>query len=188
MQTKLIFLPGDSLANPTHNLEKEKEKKIRAICGLRCLEQYERFPLVSLWAKMFAASLIGMEDWYSRRCALSWKVMGIKSRPLLYLRARLTPHIRENGFGLLPTPTASAIGENQSNHQIHISKDGVAKPIRESGVKGNSNLYATLQVRGLLVKQEIGQSSQLNPRFMAEMMGFPVNWTELPFLSGETKL
>ena len=31
-----------------------------------------------------------------------------------------------------------------------------------------------------------GQTSQLNPRFVAEMMGFPTNWTELPFQSGET--
>jgi hypothetical protein len=165
-------------------------------------------------------------------------------------------------MGLLPTPTASAIGESQSNHQLHISKDGVAKPIRESGMKGNSNLYATLQVRGLIptptafdyntprkpetfkkaqerhkakgvnlqnpLKQMaamgmlptpvageyrdtgegvktgnfkqmnltrtiakdnpewIGKNSQLNPRFVAEMMGFPPNWTELPFQNGET--
>jgi len=30
-----------------------------------------------------------------------------------------------------------------------------------------------------------GKTSQLNPRFVAEMMGFPPNWTELPFQSGE---
>lgn len=30
-----------------------------------------------------------------------------------------------------------------------------------------------------------GKSSQLNPQFVAEMMGFPTNWTELPFLSGD---
>ena len=32
-----------------------------------------------------------------------------------------------------------------------------------------------------------GKTSQLNPQFVAEMMGFPVNWTVLPFLNGETK-
>jgi hypothetical protein len=31
-----------------------------------------------------------------------------------------------------------------------------------------------------------GAGSQLNPRFVAEMMGFPPNWTELPFQSGGT--
>jgi len=29
-----------------------------------------------------------------------------------------------------------------------------------------------------------GAGSQLNPRFVAEMMGFPPNWTEFPFLNG----
>jgi hypothetical protein len=32
----------------------------------------------------------------------------------------------------------------------------------------------------------VGGCSQLNPRFVAEMMGFPPNWTESPFQSGET--
>lgn len=32
---------------------------------------------------------------------------------------------------------------------------------------------------------KIGQTSQLNPLFVAEMMGFPTNWTVLPFQSGE---
>ena len=35
------------------------------------------------------------------------------------------------------------------------------------------------------IKLKTGSKSQLNPRFVAEMMGFPPNWTELPFLSGE---
>jgi len=30
-----------------------------------------------------------------------------------------------------------------------------------------------------------GKTSQLNTRFVAEMMGFPKDWTELPFLNGE---
>ena len=29
-----------------------------------------------------------------------------------------------------------------------------------------------------------GKTSQLNPRFVSEMMGFPVDWTVLPFLNG----
>jgi hypothetical protein len=159
-------------------------------------------------------------------------------------------HTEEIEFGLLPTPTASAIGESQSNNHIYISKDGVAKPIRQSGIKGNSNLYATLQVRGLLptptamdstnatatmkssqvkegsmhsvtlsrwanrqlttprasdfqpkwpsenwigksdlssvVNHELGNRSHLSPQFVMEMMGFPTDWTLLPFLNGET--
>jgi hypothetical protein len=36
------------------------------------------------------------------------------------------------------------------------------------------------------VRQIVGTTSQLNPRFVGEMMGFPPNWTELPFQNGET--
>jgi hypothetical protein len=32
---------------------------------------------------------------------------------------------------------------------------------------------------------QTGKTSQLNPRFVLEMMGFPPDWTELPFQSGE---
>jgi DNA-cytosine methyltransferase len=39
-----------------------------------------------------------------------------------------------------------------------------------------------------VTQQKTGTTSQLNPRFVAEMMGFPPNWTELPFLSGEKNL
>jgi hypothetical protein len=134
-----------------------------------------------------------------------------------------------------------------------VSKEGVAKPIRESGTKGNSNLYATLQYRGMLptprvlmptdspeteivgnssirkngtqfgvnletlanrgllptprasdermhwktenwkgddlgshINEMLGTRSHLSPQFVLEMMGFPPDWTLLPFLSGET--
>jgi hypothetical protein len=33
-----------------------------------------------------------------------------------------------------------------------------------------------------------GRHGQLNPRFVAAMMGFPANWTELPFQHGEPKV
>lgn len=32
-----------------------------------------------------------------------------------------------------------------------------------------------------------GKGGRLNPRFVAEMMGFPINWTELPFQSDTRK-
>jgi hypothetical protein len=59
-------------------------------------------------------------------------------------------------FSMLPTPMASDWSGSKTKR------------------KGNTQLTETL-----------GVSSQLNPRFVAEMMGFPPNWTELPFQSGE---
>jgi len=44
--------------------------------------------------------------------------------------------------------------------------------------EGNSDLCSVFQ-------DGSGKISQLNPRFVAEMMGFPTNWLELPFRSIE---
>jgi hypothetical protein len=38
---------------------------------------------------------------------------------------------------------------------------------------------------GSQVNDILGTRSHLNPQFVAEMMGFPPNWTELPFQSGD---
>jgi hypothetical protein len=36
------------------------------------------------------------------------------------------------------------------------------------------------------MKLNTGKTSQLSPQFVLEMMGFPTDWTLLPFLNGET--
>jgi hypothetical protein len=65
-------------------------------------------------------------------------------------------------FAMLPTPTAE---DNPAKNTGKRNQDG-------------------LQKRAF---QTTGQTSQLNPRFVAEMMGFPSDWTILPFQNGETK-
>jgi site-specific DNA-cytosine methylase len=62
---------------------------------------------------------------------------------------------------LLPTPMAS---DNPGKNTGERNQDSIPKRIRDSG----------------------GKTSQLNPLFGAEMMGFPTDWTVLPFLAGET--
>jgi hypothetical protein len=116
---------------------------------------------------------------------------------------------------LLPTPTASdatmaqVVGEND---QYRITATGMPRKTTQHGVDGSVGLARlgvfgmlptpTLQeyknstsppsqlnrnhVVGFLMRGGISAGSLLNPRFVAEMMGFPPNWTELPFLSGET--
>jgi hypothetical protein len=206
MQTKLIFSREDSHVNPTQWRENDKAKKMNATYGLRCLEQYERFPRVSSWAKMFAASLIGMEGWYSRRCALSWKVMGIKSRPLLYLRARSVRHIEGIEYGSsLPTPNAmdwntAAKRETYEARKERHAKNGVnlqmtlrqmAKlqmlptPTCQDAKQKENSPSQQHKINQLSICVAGGSNSQLNPQFVGEMMGFPPNWTELPFQSGE---
>lgn len=66
--------------------------------------------------------------------------------------------------GLLPTPTAS----DKNTGTTKERKDGAS---RMSDLKHN-------------IAHQYGRNSQLNPRFVAEMTGFPVDWTVLPFLNG----
>lgn len=65
--------------------------------------------------------------------------------------------------GLLPTPKAQEARGNTSvdRGKMNLS-DGIAKRYKPAG-----------------------KTSQLSHRFVAEMMGFPTDWTELPFLNSE---
>lgn len=71
---------------------------------------------------------------------------------------------------LLPTPTA-----------ISDVKGGCT---RKDSKRQNDTLAHA--IHGQI--GQTGKTSQLNPQFVSEMMGFPPDWTELPFLSGETKV
>jgi hypothetical protein len=68
--------------------------------------------------------------------------------------------------GMLPTPNAMDWNTARSEEALAKAKE-----------KHGSALQDTL-------RQRAGQGSQLNPRFVAEMMGFSPNWTESPFQSG----
>ena len=71
--------------------------------------------------------------------------------------------------GMLPTPTAQIIKHShKKNYWDKRIKDGRQKDL------------------SMVIHGHNGMTSQLNPQFVEEMMGFPENWTVSPFLSGET--
>lgn len=80
--------------------------------------------------------------------------------------------------GLLPTPTA-----------MDIKHSNRVKGLKEKGAKGMySRKNGAIRPNGLtdfldFNNQVGGKTSQLNPLFVEEMMGFPLMWTALPFLS-----
>jgi len=103
--------------------------------------------------------------------------------------------------GLLPTPTAANASQGLE------SKDGRGNPLlpmaarmmlptptATSDAKGGStrsdpkmqNSTLAHAVHGIIGTP--GKSSQLNPRFVGEMMGYPPDWTALPFQAGEGKV
>jgi hypothetical protein len=213
---------------------------------------------------MFAASLVGIEGWYSTKCRLTWKLVGTKSSRLYFQLAVSTLPTEGIGFGLLPTPKATEIEEDYDQWKERMIASGnpknVGKTTANIGTMARSGLLPTPKLlktpcamdaysgnlskveqkmgnsgtlaqeilsgfaqreRGLLptpasrdvkgansmehlsrkdksegnshqdqlpnfIKLVTGETSQLNPRFVLEMMGFPPDWTELPFQSGET--
>ena len=70
---------------------------------------------------------------------------------------------------LLPTPQATD------------SKGGATAESYEARGRDESNDLRTWAA----FQERTGKTSQLNPRFVMEMMGFPPDWTELPFLNGD---
>ncbi len=107
--------------------------------------------------------------------------------------------------GMLPTPTTSCANggtsaprkdgktrESELNHWATINRDQFLPTPTTRDYKGSRSKEA-LENAGRSETNSLpdsfaqpGKTSQLNPRFVAEMMGFPPDWTELPFLNGET--
>lgn len=112
--------------------------------------------------------------------------------------------------GLLPTP--QAIDGNGNGRELRLKKDCNRDPNQPGSWRGDLKDFATLGMlptpatrdyKGARSKEALeasgrnhtnslpdafaqpGMSSQLNPLFVAEMMGFPPNWTVLPFQNGE---
>jgi hypothetical protein len=193
-----LFSQEVSLANHTQQQESDLEKKTSAIFGPKCLELFGRFSRNGLWAKTFAALLVGQEGWYSRRCGLTWKLLGTKYNRLYFQLQASTHHTNESEFGLWPTPIAGDWkGQKRSDGTASMLSGVVALMLptpttrdangieHSPSQKNKSRLAPTI---GDLYEQELGTSSQLNPEFVLEMMGFPTDWTLLPFQSGETKV
>jgi len=198
---------GASPANPTQAQASDLEKRTNATCGPKCLEQLEKFNHVGSWGKTFSALLIGMGGWYSKRCALTWKLKGTKSNRLFFQLVQSTPHTSDKEFGsapTLPTPnkldyisartpetfekTRARWAEKGVNLQMplkQMARNGMLPtPMAQEADKitGKENQNSVTKV----IRSQTGTTSQLNPPFVAEMMGFPTDWTILPFLSGAT--
>ncbi len=205
-----------SLVNRIAQRAKEKAKTMPVTFGLKCFELFEKSDRATLWGRMFMDSLLGTADLFSTRCVLTWKLKVTPYGRLLFQLQPSTHRTEETGSGLLPTPrTADIEGGCVNNVQIEngsyfrTNANGVRwgvklRDVAESGLlptpqamdwKGSAGPSENWRGDSDLAVQahEIcgvprGKTSQLNPRFVAEMMGFPPNWTELPFQNGETKV
>lgn len=240
----------DSPASHTQAQESDLGKMTSDISSRRCLESFKRLSQPTSWGKTFMDSLIGTEAWCSKKCVLTWRLLGTQyNRYYCQLRAsvRLTTECES---GLLPTPMAQAFEQVNTEAYNARMERIIAKghkpftmPLDQMAIRGMlptptaMNRSATVEqtqarqekyggkVRGMYLENfaamgilptpttrdykgarseealeeagrnhtnslpdsfaQTGKTSQLNPQFVAEMMGFPTDWTELPFLSGD---
>ena len=239
---ELISSQEDSPVNHSVRQGLEKEPKTNATCGPACCESFERFPQSTSWAKTFAGYLIGQGAWYSKRCALTWKLRATKSHRIFFQLAAKTHPTEGIESGLLLTPTTVMTDEHPDKMRARVSKNGykngtkfgsllsqvkyskmLPTPIagdwkgqkrkdgtasmlsgkaslgmlptpvasdHNAGRRGNapregSNPMTNSLKDAMNFKEKTSKCSQLNPLFVEEMMGFPKNWTVLPFQSGE---
>lgn len=203
-EEKLTSLQGDFLANPTAKQGKDLGRKMIDISGQKCLEQFERLSRNGLLVKTFVDLLIGTGDWFSTRCKLTWKMKGTKSSRLYFQLVPKMPRTEETEYGLsLPTPKAGDwkdrgslnrlkdLRESSGQYAIMRELASILVPTPTASDKPNDPKSMSQIERDNLASLAIkmtGKTGQLNPRFAAEMMGFPSNWTELPFQNGKQKV
>jgi len=229
-EEQLTYSQVGFLANHTQAQVSDLGKRTSDTSGRICSESFQKLSQPTSWAKTFVDLLIGMGEWSSKKCALTWKVKGTKyNRYYCQLVPSVRP-IEEIGFGsLLKTPSAmDSYSENLSKKEQKFGNSGTLAQEIQSGFVYQRGMLPTPTVSDIIgtpkrpdqitqtptgwarksdntgtifgaklndvapiiagAKYQIGKPSQLNPRFVAEMMGFPPNWTELPFLNGDKNL
>ena len=212
-----MFSQEDFPANHSVLQEREREQKITATSGRTCYEQFAIYNPLGLFVKtllessrwystarrliwvakpLYLKRITEQERSSSTQSKEYVKVLSrrdIQSRRLLFQLVPLARHTEETGCGLLPTVQTQGLkvcnkeGKteflNLSLIPTPTSSDSNAGTHKESKKRNRStelkNLFA----------MRAGKTSQLNPLFVAEMMGFPLDWLTLPFLSpnGEEK-
>jgi len=182
MRTSSFLVASPNLVSPLATLEKDWEKKMIAIFGPKCSEPSEKSDHAMSLGRTFVESLVGRTDWFSKRCSLTWKVKDTKSKRSYFQLSVSMPRTSETEFTLLlKTPAAmDAYSENLSKKEQKFGNSGTLAQEVQTGF---------IYKRGVLPKEQedtrtTGKNSQLNPRFVAEMMGFPPDWTTLPFQNG----
>jgi hypothetical protein len=131
-----------------------------------------------------------------------------KARMEKYPNGTTMPNLATQIVGMLPTPrTADVEGGTVKNVQIEngnyfrTNKEGVRwgvklRDVVESGIllqtprASDKNMHWKTENwkgddLGSQMNEIFGTRSHLSPLFVEEMMGFPENWTTLPFQSGD---
>jgi hypothetical protein len=197
-EAELTFSPAGFPASHLAPQDSERARMMTATSGRRCLERFEKLRQPSSWAKTLTAFLLGQMDWYSRPCALTWKMKVTKSQRIAFQLVARTPRTKGIDGGLLATPMAQDTIERKNPAYMRKMREGYTidlnstiamlptnrqrdwKGITQRGKHapgdGIANTFAAMEANGM------STGLKLQPAFAFWMMGYPEDWTLRPFL------
>lgn len=159
--------------------------------GVKCAAWFSRYdPATSSWRTSQRSLFEGWEPYLA-----TWPVAGMTRNGRSFRRRPLVPRTYGDGCGLLPTPTASEGGYNQSlgpNAKIRPTLETMARknlwptPLKRDGrtFKGAQRSPNSLGSEPLVV--QVGGT--LNPTWVEWLMGYPAGWTALDPLATPSSL
>ena len=137
--TKQTSSQEDSHANPSVLQEREEERKMTGISGMKLLESSESVNLDGSLGKMLKALLTSPKVRSCSRYKKIWKQRVSKSNVLLFQLQASVRGIKGKESGLLPTPVVSDHLQNRSEHIDNWKKR--AKEKKKQGI----NLHFALR-------------------------------------------
>lgn len=90
-------------------------------------------------------------------------------------------------LNLLPTPLAVSVRHPGRVSELRMAGDVTfcSRAVGETRPNGLEDFEAMFPGNGGSPDSKDGRASQLNPLFVGEMMGYPLEWLTSPFLSGD---
>jgi len=206
----LTSLQEDFLVNHSVKPERERVHPMNATCGPKCLELYESSARHGSSLKTCVAYLLSSKEWYSNKCALTWKEKVTTSNRLLFQLApsmlrtegtecglsptattgdRRSKNSKQQGInnvieGLIPTPLQPGNGGTNGKKKMKFVMGMIPTPAtrdwKGSATQGRDTVDSL--VERMATKGECGEKTglKLQPAFVEWMMGYPEKWTELP--------
>ena len=190
MRTLSLPEGSRSCASRSASRASAKARRTTATSGRRCCGLFGLFDPVGSWARTFSELLIGRKEWSSTRCVLTWKQQDTKCSRTLYRLAVSALPTGGTDAGLLPTVQTQVLKQCEKGKTVFMplelpptptANDAMNSSLPASQVKRKSGLPKMAMQSD---EYQAGTTSRLNPLYVIEMMGFPVNWLVYPFLRG----
>lgn len=190
MRTLSLPEGSRSCASRSASRASARARRTTATSGRRCCGLFGLFDPVGSWARTFSELLIGRKEWSSTRCALTWKRQDTNCSRTLYRLAVSALPTGGTDAGLLPTVQTQGLKQCEKGKTAFMPLELLPTPTANDAT--NSSLPPSqVKRKSGLPKMAMGSNEyrtgttfQLNPLFVAEMMGFPASWLVYPFLRG----